>query len=162
MAVNVRTASAADLSVLIRLNQIVQNLHAALYPEDFKEVADPSAVEAFFAERLIDPKCAIGIAEADGVPVGYVWFELQVRPETPFTPSRQRIYVHHVSVAPEALRRGIATALLYFVEQRAASENIHEIALDTWSANLDAQHFFGSLGFVPLRIGLRKRLSGGR
>ena len=160
MAVNVRTASVADLGVLIRLNQMVQNLHAALYPEDFKEVADPSAVRAFFAERLIDPKCAIGIAEADGVPVGYVWFELQVRPETPFT--RPRIYVHHVSVAPEARRRGIATALFQFVEQRAASENFREIALDTWAANLDAQRFFGSLGFVPLRIGLRKKLCGVR
>ena len=162
MAVNVRTASVADLGVLIRLNQVVQNLHAALYPEDFKEVADPSAVGAFFAERLIDPKCAIYIAEADDVPVGYVWFELQVRLETPFTPSRPRIYVHHISVAPEARRRGIATALFHLVEQRAASENIREIALDTWAANLDAQHFFGSLGFVPLRMGLRKRLSGVR
>ena len=162
MAVNVRTASVADLVLLIRLNQVVQNVHAVLYPEDFKEVADPSAVGTFFAERLVDPKCAIGIAEADDVPVGYVWFELQLRPETPFTPSRPRIYVHHVSVAPEARRRGIATALLHFVEQRAACENIREIALDTWAANLDAQHFFGSQGFTSLRMGLRKRLSGGR
>jgi ribosomal protein S18 acetylase RimI-like enzyme len=159
MAVNVRNASVTDLGVIIWLNQVVQNLHAALYPEDFKEVADPSAVGVFFAGRLTDPNCALGIAEADGVPVGYVWFELQVRPETPFTPSRRRIYVHHVSVAPEARRRGIATALFHFVEQRAASENIREIALHAWAANLDAQHFFGSLGFVPLRMGLRKSLS---
>jgi hypothetical protein len=60
MSVNVRTASEADLRAVIRLNQVVQGLHAALYPEDFKEVVDPSAVGMFFAGRLTDPKCAIG------------------------------------------------------------------------------------------------------
>jgi GNAT superfamily N-acetyltransferase len=54
------------------------------------------------------------IAEAHGVPIGYVWFEVQAQPETPFRPRRPRIYVHHISVAPEARRRGTATALLRY------------------------------------------------
>ena len=116
-------------------------------------------MSAFFAARLASPTSVIGIAQADRVPVGYVWFEVQARPETPFTPPRSRISVHHIAVAPEARRRGIATALMRYVEHRAASEGIDEIALDTWAANLDAQHFFGSQGFTVFNVVLREKLA---
>jgi ribosomal protein S18 acetylase RimI-like enzyme len=159
MSVEVRAASEADLDALIQLNRVVQNLHAALYPGDFKSVAEPYAVREFFAARVAGLKSAIGIAEVDRVPVGYVWFEVQARPETPFTFSRPRIYVHHISVAPEARRRGIAAALMRYVEHRAASEGIDEIALDTWTANLDAQHFFGSQGFATFNLAMRKKFA---
>jgi ribosomal protein S18 acetylase RimI-like enzyme len=159
MSVEVRAALVADLDALIRLNHVVQSLHAALYPHDFTHMVDPSAVRSFFAARLAAPKNAIGIAEVDRVPVGYVWFEVQVRPETPFTPPRHRIYVHHIAVVPEARRRGIATALMHYVEHQAASEDIDEVALDTWAANLDAQHFFGSQGFAAFNVVLRKKLA---
>jgi ribosomal protein S18 acetylase RimI-like enzyme len=159
ISVEVRAALRGDLDALIQLNQVVQRLHVALYPGDFTQAVDPSAVRAFFAARLTAPKSAIGIAEADHVPVGYVWFEVQARPETPFTPLRSRIYVHHIAVAPEARRRGIATALMRHVERRAASEGINEVAVDTWAANLHAQHFFGSQGFAAFNVVLRKKLA---
>jgi hypothetical protein len=38
-------------------------------------------------------------------------------------------------------------------------EGIDEIALDTWAANLDAQHFFGSQGFTVFNVVLRKKLA---
>jgi len=162
MSVEVRAASETDFAALIRLNQVVQRLHAELYPGDFKREVDPSAMMTFFAARLADPKSAIGIAKADCVPVGYVWFEVQARPETSLTPPRPRIYVHHISVAPEARRRGIAAALMRYVEHRAASEGIDEIALDTWADNLDAQHFFRSQGFAVFNVVLRKKLTRSR
>ena len=160
MSVQVRAALNVDLDALIQLNRVVQSLHVALYPGDFTQMVDPCAVRSFFAARLAGPKSAIGIAEADRVPVGYVWFEVQARPETPFTPPRHRVYVHHIAVAPEARRRGIATTLMHYVEHQAASEGIDEIALDTWAANLDAQHFFGSQGFAAFNVVLRKTLAG--
>ena len=46
-----------------------------------------------------------------------------------------------------------------YVEHRAASEGIDEIALDTWAANLDAQHFFGSLWFTVFNVVLHKKLA---
>ena len=159
MSVEVRAALEVDLEALIQPNHVVQSLHAALYPGDFTQMVDPCAVRLFFAARLTGPKSAIGIAEADRAPVGYVWFEVQTRPETPFTPPRHRIYVHHIAVAPEARRCGIATALMRYVEHRAASEGIDEIALDTWAANVDAQHFFDSQGFAVFNVVLRKKLA---
>jgi GNAT superfamily N-acetyltransferase len=144
--VKVRAASEADLDALVDLNQVVQNLHAALYPGDFKQVADPSAVRTFFAARLAGSKSAIGITEADRVPVGYVWFEVQVRPETPFTLPRPRIYVHHISVAPGARRRGIAAALMRYVP-RKGSDDVEIVAVDRrlvrapfWRGGIFAAH----------------------
>jgi ribosomal protein S18 acetylase RimI-like enzyme len=47
-----------------------------------------------------------------------------------------------------------------YVEHRAASEGIDEIALDTWAANLDAQQFFRAQGFAVFNVMLRKKLAG--
>lgn len=157
MSFDVRDASHADINTLIWLNEVVQSLHAALYPDAFKRLADPPAARAFFAERLADPKSSIAIVETDRAPVGYVWFEIQERPETPFTVPQPRIYVHHISVMPEARRRGVATILMRHIEQRAISEGIDEIALDTWTANIDAQKFFSSQGYVPFNVIHRKK-----
>ncbi|WP_163831681.1 hypothetical protein, partial [Proteus mirabilis] len=82
MPVKIRTASQADLDSLVALNQVVQSLHAALYPDDFKEVVDPAALRTYFAARLDGPHAGTVIAEIDAEPVGYVLFEVQVRPET--------------------------------------------------------------------------------
>jgi hypothetical protein len=71
MSVEVRAALEVDLDALIQLNHVVQSLHAVLYPGDFTQMVDPCAVRSFFAARLAGPKSAIGIAEADRVPIGY-------------------------------------------------------------------------------------------
>ena len=160
MSAEVRAALAADLDALMQLNEVVQSLHADLYPGDFTRAVDPSALSAYFAARLANAQSAIGIAEADRVPVGYVSFDVQARPATPFSLPRSRIYVHQIVVAPAARRRGIATALMRYVEHRAVAEGIDEIALNTWTDNLDAQRFFGSQGFAAFNVMLRKKLTG--
>lgn len=161
MPAAIRAASETDLDSLVRLNQVVQSLHAALYPDDFKAVVDPAAVRAYFAARLDGPHGGTAIAEADGKPVGYILFDVEVRPETPLTPDRARIYVQHIAVAPEARRRGVATALMRHVETRAIFEGIDEIALDCWAANRDAQCFFAAQGFAVFNVALRKTLAAG-
>jgi ribosomal protein S18 acetylase RimI-like enzyme len=45
-----------------------------------------------------------------------------------------------------------------YVEQRAAVENLSEIALDVWAANRAASRFFGAQGFVEIRATLLKKL----
>lgn len=58
MSFDVRDASHADINTLIWLNEVVQSLHAALYPDAFKRLADPPAARAFFAERLAETQRA--------------------------------------------------------------------------------------------------------
>ncbi|HLJ70053.1 MAG TPA: GNAT family N-acetyltransferase [Roseiarcus sp.] len=145
---------AADLDALIRLNEAIQSVHANLYPKQFKPRPNPASLRTFFAARLTE----IVLAELEGLPVGYVWCEIQSRPETPFSPGRPRLYVHHLSVEPQARRRGVGAALMRYVEQEAIQRGVAEIALDVWEENDEALAFFGTQGFAKLIVTLHKTL----
>ncbi len=164
MAVTVRAALESDLDALVALNEIVRELHAALYPEDFAPQADRDAVKARYAALLHAAGHALIVAEADGTGagrdggvVGYAWTELQVRPPSPFYSRRDRIYVHHLAVAPQARRQGVAAALFRHIEQHAAAQGVEDVYLESWAANKAAHAFFAAQGFTHLKYMFRKR-----
>lgn len=158
MTITVRVAWVADIDDLVRLNRDVQQVHAELEPAFYKADIDAGAVAAFFTGKLASPGNHIRIADSAGGPNGYVWFEKQDRPETALTLPRKRIYIHHLSVQPNARRRGIASALLRQVEAEALIDGIKTIALDTRAANASARDFFASRGFAPFNLSLARRL----
>lgn len=155
---SIRTASAPDARLVARLNHDVQRLHAELEPGFFKSAPDNKEVAGVFAARLALPDNHFRIADADGEPTGYIWVEVQDRPETPLTFPRRRIYVHHLSVQAGVRRQGIASALLRHVEEEARARGIADIALDTWAANEPARSFFSARGFAPFNVSLGRRL----
>ena len=159
MTISVRVASAADIDAIVRLNRDVQQLHAELEPSFFKSNVDSEEVAAFFAAKLALSENHIRLADGGDGPNGYVWFEVQERPETPLTLARKRIYIHHLSVQGRARRHGIASALLRQVEAEALIRGITSIALDTWAANGSARSFFEARGFTPFNLSLGKRLN---
>ena len=159
MTITVRAASVADIDAIVRLNRDVQQLHAELDPSFFKSDLDNEQVAAFFAAKLALPENHIQLADDEDGPNGYVWFEVQARPETPLTLARKRIYVHHLSVQPTARRHGVASALLRQVEAEARVGGITIIALGTWAANGPARGFFTACGFAPFHLSLGKQLT---
>jgi ribosomal protein S18 acetylase RimI-like enzyme len=159
MTISVRAASAADVDDIVRLNRDVQQLHAELEPSFFKSNFDNEEVAAFFDAKLALPENHIRLADSGEGPNGYVWFEVQDRPETPLTLARKRIYIHHLSVQAGARRRGIASALLRQVEAEALTGGITNIALDTWAANGSARSFFEACDFTLFNLSLRKQLT---
>jgi len=159
MTILVRVASATDIDDIVRLNRDVQLLHAELEPSFFKSNFDNEKVAAFFAAKLAVSENHIRLADSGDGPNGYVWFEVQDRPETPLTLARKRIYIHHLSVQPEVRRHGIASALLRQVEAEALIGGITNIALDTWAANGSARSFFEACGFTAFNLSLGKRLT---
>jgi ribosomal protein S18 acetylase RimI-like enzyme len=160
MRFDLRSATDTDINAIVGLNAVVQRMHADLYPRDFKSSVDAAQARAFFAALLGGAGQEVGVAELDGALVGYIWFEVRARPETPFTFARRLIYIHHLSVLPEVHRRGIASALLGLAQRRAAMEGIVDIALDAWLANLGARRFFKASGFRAYNVLMRKRLNG--
>ena len=158
MRISVRVASATDIGDIVRLNRDVQQLHAELEPSFFKSNVDNEEVAAFFAAKLTLSENHIRLADSGEGPNGYVWFEVQDRPETPLTLARKRIYIHHLSVQAGARRHGIASALLRQVEAEALADGITNIALDTWAANGSARGFFEARGFTPFNFSLGRRL----
>jgi ribosomal protein S18 acetylase RimI-like enzyme len=158
MRISLRVASATDIDDIVRLNRDVQQLHAELEPSFFKSNVNNEEVAAFFAAKLALSENHIRLADSGDGPIGYVWFEVQDRPETPLTLARKRIYIHHLSVQAGARRHGIASALLRRVEAEALADGITNIALDTWAANGSARGFFESRGFTPFNFSLGRRL----
>ena len=119
MKVLIRPASAADTNAIALLNDEVQQLHAELEPTFFKTDTSHAEVAAFFAAKLSAAGHEIQLAEIGGTPVGYVWFEVQDRPETAFQLARERIYIHHLSVTKTARRTGVGSALLNAIQTAA-------------------------------------------
>jgi ribosomal protein S18 acetylase RimI-like enzyme len=72
-----------------------------------------------------------------------------------------RGWIHHLAVAPESRRRGIATRLV-----RAAVSGLHELGcpkvnLQIRAANADVVAFYQSLGFaIEERVSMGRRLEG--
>lgn len=156
MALDVRMASIADVDALVRLNREVQSLHAELEPTYFKADTASDEVRAFFRAKLEAPDNHIRLSDGDTGPNGYVWFEIQERPGTPFTLPNRRVYVHHLAVEKMARRCGIASALLARVETEARSAGIDNVVLDVWAANASARSFFTAHGFASFNLMLRK------
>ena len=156
MPLLIRAATNDDLAVLARLNEPVQSLHAALYPADFKGNVDTADVASFFEHVAATPESSIAIAEQDGVLVGYIWFDISARHENAFNPPQSFVYIHHVSVAADARRRGVASAMLAYTKEQAHAGGVDEVRLDRWIANVEALRFFEAHGFTPLSVMLRR------
>ena len=114
MSVEVQAALDVDLDALIQLNRVVQSLHVALYPGDFTPVVEHTCGERVLRSTTCRALTSvIGIAQADRSACGLrLWFGKcrrdRKRRLLPLDPASS---VHHIAVAPEARRRGIATAL---------------------------------------------------
>jgi ribosomal protein S18 acetylase RimI-like enzyme len=159
VTISIRMASDVDIDAIVRLNRDVQQLHAEIEPSFFKSDTDDKEIAVFFAEKLATSGNYIRLAGGGDGPNGYVWFEVQERPDTPLTLARKRIYIHHLTVKAGARRHGIASALLRQVEAEALAGGITSIALDTWAANGSARSFFEARGFTPFNLTLGKRLT---
>jgi ribosomal protein S18 acetylase RimI-like enzyme len=159
MDARIRQASDADMDALVALNGVVQGVHARIDPTHFKSEVDPGELRVFFHDLLSKSENWILVAEQRSVPVGYVWFELQDRPTTPFSRARRRFYVHHIVVYEAVRRSGVALSLLQAVEAQARENGVANIALDAWAANKNAQQFFEASGFQPFNLVLGKILS---
>lgn len=157
MATTIRPATEADLDILVVMNEVVQRLHAQLYPDDFKSEQNFAEVRNFFAATLKEPKTAIAVAEIAQKPVGYTIFETCSRPENPFRPARSYIYIHQISVNPDARSQGIGGALIRYVQEQASAREIVEIDFDSWAANRQAHRFFEAHGFEAFNLVYRRR-----
>jgi shikimate dehydrogenase len=152
MTLKLRAASIEDIETIVRLNEQVQLLHAELEPAHFKAETNHREIRDYFETALERQSNRFTLAEDNGRVIGYIWFQYQDRPETPFTFSLTRIYIHHIVVDEAARRRGVASALLAQACSEASDEGIDHIVLDTWAANSGAQSFFQAHGFTPLTL----------
>lgn len=153
----IRGATTDDLESLVSLNEEVQRLHVRIEPTLFRSDFDAVEVAAFFKGVLSDPNSTVLLAE-QGSMLGYIWTEHQRRPATPFSPKRERVYLHHISVAEAARRKGVGSALLKAAEREAAQVGVSRIVLEAWASNHSAVEFFTEAGYSAFNLVMARNL----
>ena len=133
--VQVRVARASDEAQLARLDRISWS------PESGFPSVMQQAGTVFF---LIDsPPQAFLVGEIDGAIVGYV----RLGSPTPLPENAHVLAVLGLAVAPEARRRGVATALLAAAELRARARGARKLSLRAFSTNPRAIALYTRFGF---------------
>jgi ribosomal protein S18 acetylase RimI-like enzyme len=148
MPVDISKATLDDALTISVLNADVQAIHAAALPWRFKEPGLGTFDTAAAQDLLSKPNHFGFVAHASGKPAGYLVAEIVHYPDTPRHHAHDMIYVHHISVRPDARRRGVGSALLNAAKGRGKTLGITLLALDVWTFNDDARAFFRRYGLV--------------
>ena len=147
----VRVADAADYEALARLVAGFRDHLEASGPTD-------AQIAARLPRLLADDRSELAIAflEEDGAPaVGYTY----TRAHPSLYSDGPEVYLEDLFVEPEARGRGVGSALLRFVEERARSAGARVIALSVNERNEQAQGLYRRHGF---EAATEPRWEGGR
>lgn len=144
---HVRKATEADAEILAELSLDVLRMHADAYPHMFKQPQDSAESLAFMQKQLADPDATLLLLNLDGQDMGYAYVRVAEREENPFVFGHKYLYLHHISLRPEARGKGGGAALISAVKEVAAELDLGRIDLETWSFNTKAHGFFQDQGF---------------
>lgn len=103
--------------------------------------------------RLTERHHLFTVLDADGQPVGTLWFVDKERG------GRRIAYVYDIVILPAHRRRGHAERAFRAMEQEAARLGLAGIALHVFGHNQAAQALYRKLGYVPTNINMYKALA---
>jgi len=112
-----------------------------------KAVADTEAVWPGAEPPAGD---VVATVEADGEPVGRVWFGRH--------PSRPALFLNDVEIDERHRGRGLGRAAMALLEDEARACGLDTIELNVWGRNEAARGLYRALGYDEVAIGMRKRL----
>ncbi len=155
--ISIRVATVVDAALLSELIQAA--FSAYLVPLDPPSGALKETPEALRAKFVDHGAC---VAQIGGTAVGCVLF----------TPVDENVlYLGRLAVHPDWRRRGVARALIAFVEDEARRRGLGRLRLNTRIALTDNHRLFAACGFVevgreahpgfsePTSINMEKRLA---
>jgi ribosomal protein S18 acetylase RimI-like enzyme len=102
---------------------------------------------------LDTPGQSIFRVEADGQPVGWLWFALeQPRPEPGVG------FIFDISVDEKFRGRGYGRAAMQLAEEEARRNGLHALALNVFGQNTVARGLYAGLGYRETSVQMRKEL----
>jgi ribosomal protein S18 acetylase RimI-like enzyme len=81
-------------------------------------------------------------AEADGVPVGWIWISLPTAPQRPDT-----AWIYEITIDAEHRGKGYGRATMRAAEDDLARRGVFRLALNVFGQNTTAIRLYESLGF---------------
>jgi len=145
-----------DFELIARLSESIQQLHASLYPEFFKEYEYEGMREHF--KNMMDVENIRFILIEDPNPVGYAMIEIKSNPETVFKKAYKSLYVHQINIIEPFIGQGYGARLIKHIENIARENDINMIQLDYWASNERAKQFYLKEQFETIREVVIKRL----
>ena len=131
----IRVATADDDSALVALEI------AAFTPEAGFPSMVPAPGAAFFSAD--SPPHVHLVADAAGELLGYV----RVKPQLPMPEAAHVLAIHGLEVAPQARRRGVATALMRAAAEQARARGARKLSLRMFGGNDAARALYQRLGY---------------
>lgn len=160
MTIAVRPARFTDLRALVELSGLVQELHVANLPADFRPPRERE-VARWFNDMLQDEETWVWIAEHERYPVGFAVAFINERPDHPYCCPSRSLEIDQIGVRAEWQRRGIGRALVGKALEVARERGLDRVELGSWSFNRDAHEAFQHLGFAPLSTRYRRDVIAG-
>ncbi len=142
----IRAATILDVDALVSLNAHVHSIHVEALPLLFRNQPPVDEVAVAFRKMIEDPTAFWLLAE-ETTACGYLYAQFHERPENWFRAAFQVCNISHISVHPDARRKGVARQLVAAVVAEAERRDFTRIELDVWSFNQDARKVFRRLGF---------------
>jgi GNAT superfamily N-acetyltransferase len=147
--VRVRRATGEDETALGELGAMVHALHVAARPDVFRPLAASQLAREWFRPMLQDAGARVWLAEANGLPVGYVLVKHQTRHQMLFLVPLRWCEIDQIAVAEAWRRQGVARALIEVAVADARASGFERVETVCWWFNAPARALFTRLGFAP-------------
>jgi len=149
----IRSLRSDEVERLLPLNAVVQAVHAAARPLNFRADLEPGEVCAFFREMLARESYRILVWEdPEGLALGYIMIEAQEIARSTFNMARRRGFIHHVAVLPEARRRGIGSGLVLAARDWFLERGMTQWAVSYWLFNAASAGLMARHGLEPAHV----------
>ena len=153
----IRLATSADISGMIRLLYQVGDVHHVIRPDIFRSGAlkyDESALQAL----LQDTTRPVFAAVAGDDLLGYCFCVIKDYRGSGVQTDRVEIYIDDLCVEETCRGQGVATALYRHVTVWAKELGCDFISLNVWCGNDSAMAFYEKMGLTPRHIMLEMKL----
>ena len=150
MSITVRPAKREELERVNALRRMVNELHVAGRPVHFKP-GFSRELQGHLYEQIESDRFGVLVALEDGEIAGFATVQYVHRPEGPYTLPLDYYHVEEFGVDEAHRRRGVATALVRYMEEDARARGFRRIDLDVWAFNDSALAFYEAAGFRTYR-----------
>jgi ribosomal protein S18 acetylase RimI-like enzyme len=164
--ITIRRAAASDINQIDNLLRQVLEVHHAGRPDLFKggakkytdselqAILTDDATPVFVATQPADSR---DYGHGDRV-LGYAFCVFQRHPHSNILTDITTLYIDDLCVDEHARGQRVGSALYRYVLDFARSSGCHNVTLNVWSCNPDAQAFYEHMGLTPYRVGMEQLL----
>ena len=150
MDILIRFAEKEELEKVNILRKQVNDLHVNGRPDIFREGFCTQMQDHIYTMYESENSDIIVAVSGDDI-LGFATVEYILKPLSPYSLERKIYQICEFGVDKKHHRKGIATKLVDFMKQDAASKGYSRIELDVWEFNETAIEFYNAIGFKPYR-----------